>query len=54
MLQISIRSMYFHVVTIAFSVLHVTFYVQFTSICNSYVTDVQLSCILLINAFVHI
>jgi len=48
MLHISIRSMYFH--TFVFSVLHVTFYVQFTSIFNSYVIDVRLSCLLLINA----
>jgi len=39
------------IVTIAFSVLHLTFYVQFTSIFNSYVTDVRLSCLLLINEF---
>ena len=30
---------------IAFSVLHVTFYVQFTSIFNSCVIDVRLSCL---------
>ena len=48
MLHISIRSMYFH--TFVFSVLHVTFYVQFTSIFNSYGIDMRLSCLLLINA----
>jgi len=34
-----------YVITIAFSVLHVNSYVQFTSIFNSYVTDVRLSCL---------
>ena len=34
-----------YVVTIVFSVLHVTFYLQFTSIFNSYVIDVRLSCL---------
>jgi len=37
-----------------FSVLHATFYVHFTSIFNRYVIDVQLSCLLSINAFTQV